>query len=183
MPAGLLPVIAAGMGTSEGTVGLFVSAYALGTVIVTIPAITLTRGMRRKPLLLGAILGLILANSVTALSSDVALSLVSRFVAGRVLGNHLGDAGRLRPEDQPALPGRPVAGDRLRRSARRLRPRHATGVLARNDLRLAVGLRRPERRGPDRRCLHRCDRARTPRGSPGRPGFPWRGCSGSPASP
>ncbi|WP_281535744.1 MFS transporter [Cryobacterium breve] len=86
MPAGLLPVIAAGMGTSEGTVGLFVSAYALGTVIVTIPAITLTRGMRRKPLLLGAILGLIVANSVTALSSDVALSLLSRFVAGAFSG-------------------------------------------------------------------------------------------------
>ena len=86
MPAGLLPAIAAGMGTSEGTVGLFVSAYALGTVIITIPAITLTRGMRRKPLLLGAILGLILANSVTALSSDVTLSLVSRFVAGAFSG-------------------------------------------------------------------------------------------------
>lgn len=86
MPAGLLPVIAAGMGTSEGTIGLFVSAYALGTVLITIPAITLTRGMRRKPLLLGAILGLILANSTTALSSDVTLSLASRFVAGAFSG-------------------------------------------------------------------------------------------------
>lgn len=86
MPAGLLPVIAAAMETGEGTVGLFVSAYALGTVIVTIPAITLTRGMRRKPLLLGAVLGLVLANSTTALSSDVALSLVSRFVAGGFSG-------------------------------------------------------------------------------------------------
>ncbi|MBG6060205.1 putative MFS family arabinose efflux permease [Cryobacterium sp. MP_M5] len=86
MPAGLLPVIASGMGISEGTVGLFVSAYALGTVIVTIPAITLTRGMRRKPLLLGAILGLILANSITAVSSDVTLSLVSRFLAGSFSG-------------------------------------------------------------------------------------------------
>ncbi|WP_346958461.1 MFS transporter [uncultured Arthrobacter sp.] len=86
MPAGLLPSIAAGMGTSEGTVGLFVSAYALGTVIITIPAITLTRGMRRKPLLLGAVLGLILANSTTALSGDVSLSLVSRFVAGAFSG-------------------------------------------------------------------------------------------------
>jgi len=45
MPAGLLPVIAAGLHTGEGTVGLLVSAYALGTVIVTIPAIMLTRGM------------------------------------------------------------------------------------------------------------------------------------------
>lgn len=86
MPAGLLPEIAAGMGTSEGTVGLFVSAYALGTVIITIPAITLTRGMRRKPLFLGAVLGLILANSITALSHDVTLSLVSRFVAGAFSG-------------------------------------------------------------------------------------------------
>lgn len=86
MPAGLLPAIAAGMGTGEGTVGLFVSAYALGTVIVTIPAITLTRGLRRKPLLLSAILGLILANIVTALSGDVALSLASRFIAGAFSG-------------------------------------------------------------------------------------------------
>ena len=52
MPAGLLPEIADGLKAAEGTVGLFVSAYALGTVIVTIPAISLTRRLRRKPLLL-----------------------------------------------------------------------------------------------------------------------------------
>ncbi|WP_286140842.1 MFS transporter [Leifsonia sp. ALI-44-B] len=86
MPAGLLPVIADGMNTTEGTVGLFVSAYALGTVIVTMPAITLTRGMRRKPLLLTVIAGLIIANSVTAVSSDVTLSLVTRFIAGAFSG-------------------------------------------------------------------------------------------------
>ncbi|WEO77134.1 MFS transporter [Cryobacterium sp. SO2] len=86
MPAGLLPVISAGMGIGEGTVGLFISAYALGTVIATVPAITLTRGLRRKPLLLCALLGLIVANSATALSSDLALSLVSRFVAGSFSG-------------------------------------------------------------------------------------------------
>jgi predicted MFS family arabinose efflux permease len=86
MPAGLLPVIAAGLGTSEGTVGLLVSAYALGTVLVTIPAITLTRGMRRKPLLLASIAGLILANTITTFSPDVTLSLVSRFFAGAFSG-------------------------------------------------------------------------------------------------
>ncbi|MFD3444540.1 MFS transporter [Microbacteriaceae bacterium 4G12] len=86
MPAGLLLVIADGLATSEGTVGLLISAYALGTVLVTVPAITLTRGMRRKPLLLIAILGLLVANTVTALSSDVALSLASRFVAGAFSG-------------------------------------------------------------------------------------------------
>lgn len=86
MPAGLLPVIASGMGTTEGTVGLFVSAYALGTVLVTVPAIALTRGLRRKPLILAAITGLILSNTATAFSSDVTLSLISRFVAGAFSG-------------------------------------------------------------------------------------------------
>ncbi len=86
MPAGLLPVIANGLDTSEGAVGLLISAYALGTVVATVPAITLTRGMRRKPLLLIAITGLVVANTVTALSPVIALALVSRFVAGAFSG-------------------------------------------------------------------------------------------------
>ncbi|MGC5172739.1 MFS transporter [Microbacterium sp. DT81.1] len=86
MPAGLLPDIAARMATSEGTVGLFVSAYALGTVIVTVPAISLTRGFRRKPLLLISVSGLILSNALTAAAPDVAAALVSRFVAGSFAG-------------------------------------------------------------------------------------------------
>lgn len=86
MPAGLLPDIADGMDVSEGTVGLFISAYALGTVVVTIPAITLTSSYRRRPLLLIGTLGLIVANTVTAVSADVTLSLGSRFVAGGFSG-------------------------------------------------------------------------------------------------
>jgi len=86
MPAGLLPDIAAGMRITEGTVGLFVSAYAIGTVIVTVPAITLTRAFRRKPLLLGAVGLLIVANTVTALSPAISVSLASRFVAGAMSG-------------------------------------------------------------------------------------------------
>jgi predicted MFS family arabinose efflux permease len=86
MPAGLLPVIAAGLNTSEGTVGLLVSAYALGTVLATIPAITLTRGMRRKPLLLTCIVGLVLANTFTTFAHELPLSLFSRFLAGGFSG-------------------------------------------------------------------------------------------------
>ncbi|MBF4565882.1 MFS transporter [Plantibacter sp. VKM Ac-2876] len=86
MPAGLLPVIARDLDTSEGLIGQFISVWALGTVLVTIPAIALTRGMRRKPLLLGAIVGLILANTVTAVAGDVVVALVSRFVAGAFCG-------------------------------------------------------------------------------------------------
>ena len=86
MPAGLLSAIAGGLGTSESTVGLLISAYALGTIVVTVPAITMTRGLRRKPLLLTTIVGLIAANAVTAVSTEVALSLVSRVVAGACSG-------------------------------------------------------------------------------------------------
>ncbi|RII95325.1 MFS transporter [Clavibacter michiganensis] len=86
MPAGLLPVIAEGMDTTESTIGQFISAWALGTVIVTVPAISLTRSFRRKPLLLIAIGCLIVFNTVTAVSSDVVLSLASRFVAGAATG-------------------------------------------------------------------------------------------------
>ncbi|NQW92362.1 MFS transporter [Curtobacterium sp. VKM Ac-2861] len=86
MPAGLLPVIADGMGTSEGTVGLFVSAYAIGTVIATVPAIALTRGLRRKPLLTTAIAVLIVANTLTAFAPNVTIALATRFVAGAVSG-------------------------------------------------------------------------------------------------
>lgn len=86
MPAGLLPVIASDLGTSDGVVGQFISVWALGTVIVTVPAITYTRGMRRRPLLVTALLCLIVANAVTAVSSEVALSLVSRFLGGAFTG-------------------------------------------------------------------------------------------------
>lgn len=86
MPAGLLPEIARGLRVSEGSVGLLVSAYAIGTVVVTVPAIALTRGWRRKPLILGAIAILIAANSVTALSPALGLSLTSRVVAGAMSG-------------------------------------------------------------------------------------------------
>ena len=86
MPAGLLPDIADGLSTSEGLVGQFISVWALGTVLVTVPAISMTRRFRRKPLLLIAIAGLLIANTVTALSDIVALSLISRFIGGAFTG-------------------------------------------------------------------------------------------------
>jgi hypothetical protein len=86
MPAGLLPQISAGLDTSEGTAGQLVSAYALGTVLATIPLVAATRARRRKPVLLVGILGFLVANTVTALSPDVVLSLAMRVVAGAFSG-------------------------------------------------------------------------------------------------
>lgn len=78
MPAGLLPQIASGLDVTEGTAGQFVSAYALGTVIAAMPAMALTRGLRRKPVFLVGILGFLAANLITAFSTDIVLSLGAR---------------------------------------------------------------------------------------------------------
>ncbi|WP_457973376.1 MFS transporter [Arthrobacter sp. D1-17] len=86
MPAGLLPQIASGLDITEGTAGQFVSAYALGTVIAAMPAIALTRGLRRKPVFLVGILGFLAANLITAFSTDIILSLGARLLAGAFSG-------------------------------------------------------------------------------------------------
>ncbi|WP_333767257.1 MFS transporter [Streptomyces sp. IBSBF 2435] len=109
-PAGLLPRIAHGLDVSEGLAGQLVTLYALGSVVAAIPVITLTRGVRRKPLLLSAIAGLFAFNTVTAVSHDYALTLGARFLAGMasgvVWGLLAGYARRLVPEH---LQGRALA--------------------------------------------------------------------------
>ncbi|MEU4245851.1 MFS transporter [Amycolatopsis sp. NPDC026612] len=86
MPAGLLPQIAGGLRVSDGSAGQLVSAYAVGAVLGAIPAVMLTRGARRKPLLCLGLLGFLLANTATALAPDLPVALAVRFVAGAFSG-------------------------------------------------------------------------------------------------
>ncbi len=86
MPAGLLPQVGEGLGVSPALVGQLVTVYALGSLLAAIPLTLLTRGLRRRPLLLMAIGGFALVNSVTALSSHYGLTLVARFFAGVFAG-------------------------------------------------------------------------------------------------
>ncbi len=86
MPAGLLPQMGEGLGVSPALVGQLVTLYALGSLLAAIPLTLLTRGWRRRPLLLIAIGGFALVNSVTALSSHYGLTLVARFFAGVFAG-------------------------------------------------------------------------------------------------
>ena len=110
MPAGILPQIASGMQTSEGIAGQLVSAYALGTVLVTIPAIVLTRRFRRKPLFLVGIAAFLLANTAAAVSPHIAFSLTARFVAGGLSGMLWGMlAGYTVRITPPALAGRALS--------------------------------------------------------------------------
>lgn len=110
MPAGVLSSIAADLKVSDSLAGQFITAYAIGALAAAIPVTALTQGMRRRPLLLIAILGFAVVNLVTALSNDYHLSLATRFFAG-VFGGIVwsllaGYAVRMSP---PHLGGRAIA--------------------------------------------------------------------------
>lgn len=82
LPAGLLPLISDGLGVSASMAGQMVTAYALGSVLAVIPLTIATRGWRRRNVLLLTIVGFLLFNSITALSSHYGLTLLARFLAG-----------------------------------------------------------------------------------------------------
>lgn len=86
LPAGLLPAMSDSLGVSESATGQTVTIYALGTVLTAIPLSAATAGWRRKPLLLTAMAGFAVANTVTAVSSSYGLTMVARFVAGVAAG-------------------------------------------------------------------------------------------------
>lgn len=86
LPAGLLPQMSADLDVSQALLGQLVTLYALGSLLAAIPLVIATRGWRRRPLLMVAIGGFALVNSVTALSGDYWLTLVARFLAGVFAG-------------------------------------------------------------------------------------------------
>jgi predicted MFS family arabinose efflux permease len=110
LPAGLLPQISAQLQISEALAGQWVTIYALGSLAAAIPLTVATQGMRRRPLLLAAIAGFVVANSVTTFSSSYALTMVARLLAGVSAGLLwallAGYAARMVPD---ALKGRAIA--------------------------------------------------------------------------
>ena len=86
LPAGLLPQIAQGLGISEVMTGQLVTGYASGSILTAIPLTALTSGWRRRNVLLLAIVGFLIFNTVTALSPHYVITLVSRFLAGMAAG-------------------------------------------------------------------------------------------------
>ncbi|MEK5253309.1 MFS transporter [Paenibacillus sp. FSL F4-0125] len=119
IPAGLLLQIGDGLGVSEALAGQLVTLYALGSLLAAIPITTLTRGWRRRPLLLMCILGFLVFNTVTTLSSNYVLTLGARFFAGVsagvLWGMIAGYARRMVPESRKgramavAMVGTPLA--------------------------------------------------------------------------
>ncbi|MFV0927291.1 MFS transporter [Pseudomonas palmensis] len=86
LPAGLLGHIASGLQVSEAMAGQLVTAYALGSLLAAIPLVTLTQGWRRRRVLMLAVLGFGVFNTVTAVSEHYSLTLVARFMCGVAAG-------------------------------------------------------------------------------------------------
>ncbi|WP_405875987.1 MFS transporter [Streptomyces sp. NBC_00005] len=82
LPAGLLPRMAPDLGVSEARVGFLVTGYAVASFAAAIPLTALLRGLPRRPVLVGALLGFTVSNTVVALSSSYALTFAARLVAG-----------------------------------------------------------------------------------------------------
>lgn len=110
LPAGLLPQIGHSLGVSESSAGQLVTLYAVGTVAASIPLTAATQGWRRRPVLLSAIAGFLVFNTITAVSKDYALTLTARFFAGVASGLSWGIvAGYARRMVTDALKGRALA--------------------------------------------------------------------------
>ncbi|MBC2878672.1 MULTISPECIES: MFS transporter [Streptomyces] len=86
LPAGLLPAMSGDLGVSESATGQTITVYAIGTFLTAIPLTAATAGWRRKRLLLTSMAGFAVANTVTAVSSDYALTMAARAVAGVAAG-------------------------------------------------------------------------------------------------
>ncbi|AHF77301.1 Major facilitator family transporter [Sodalis praecaptivus] len=110
LPAGLLPQIGAGLHISPALAGQMVTAYAAGSLIAAIPLTLVTRTWPRRQVLLATVLGFLLFNALTAVTSQVAVLLTARFLAGAAAGLAwsllAGYARRMVP---PAQQGRAMA--------------------------------------------------------------------------
>lgn len=86
LPAGLLPQIGQSYGISDSMSGQMVSVYALGSTLFAVPLVAFTRAWSRKAVIILALSGLLVFNTLTAFSHHFYVSLGYRFVAGMAAG-------------------------------------------------------------------------------------------------
>ncbi|MET8450291.1 MFS transporter [Streptomyces sp. NPDC005209] len=104
LPAGLLPSMAPALRVSESRVGFLVTAYAAASFLAAVPLTAALRGLPRRPVLVGALLGLACANALVAVSSSYALTFAGRLLAGAMGGTLwamlVGYAARMVPAER-----------------------------------------------------------------------------------
>lgn len=86
IPAGLLPEISSAMNISLSSAGQWVTVYALGSLFAAIPLTVATRKWNRKSVLQMTVAGFLIFNTITAVSSNVYLTLSARLGAGAAAG-------------------------------------------------------------------------------------------------
>lgn len=86
LPAGLLPLMADDLQVSPSLAGQSVTAYAAGSLLAAIPLTAATQGLERRAVLLAAIVGFLVFNTVTAFAPSFAILLIARFMAGVAAG-------------------------------------------------------------------------------------------------
>ncbi|WP_345784473.1 MFS transporter [Stenotrophomonas chelatiphaga] len=105
-----MPLMSAGLDITPAMAGQTVTAYALGSVLAAIPLTIATQKWRRRNVLLLTIVGFLVFNSITALSTDYSLTLAARFFAGAAAGLAWSLlAGYARRMVQPEQQGRAMA--------------------------------------------------------------------------
>ncbi|WP_330327298.1 MFS transporter [Streptomyces pseudovenezuelae] len=104
LPAGLMPRMAPSLGVSETRIGFLVTGYATASFAAAVPLTALLRGLPRRAVLVGALLGFAVSNAVVALSSSYPLTFAARLVAGGMGGTLwamlAGYAARMVPADR-----------------------------------------------------------------------------------
>ncbi|WJD60708.1 MFS transporter [Pseudomonas kurunegalensis] len=86
LPAGLLVQMSHGLSISQSLAGQTITAYAIGSLLAAIPLTIATQGWRRRRVLLMAIGGFLVFNTITAVSQNYWLTLGARFFAGMAAG-------------------------------------------------------------------------------------------------
>ncbi|WP_332878926.1 MFS transporter [Massilia sp. S19_KUP03_FR1] len=119
LPAGLLPQLAASLHSSQSVMGQLIGMYALGSLLAAIPLAVATQGVGRRTLLLAALAGFVVANTVTAFATSLPLIFGARFIGGVAAGLAwsmlVGYAARMVPPHQKgraiaiAMAGTPLA--------------------------------------------------------------------------
>ncbi|MFG2352326.1 MFS transporter [Streptomyces sp. NPDC048521] len=104
LPAGLLPAMAAPLGVAESRIGFLVTAYAAASFLAAVPVTVALRGLPRRRVLCGALLGFAVSNTLVALSSSYPLTFAARLLAGATGGTLwamlVGYAARMVPAER-----------------------------------------------------------------------------------
>ncbi|MFE1451089.1 MFS transporter [Streptomyces olivaceoviridis] len=104
LPAGLLPAMAPPLGVAESRIGFLVTAYAAASFVAAIPLTAALRGLPRRPVLCGTLLGFAVSDALVALSSSYPLTVAARLLAGAMGGTLwamlAGYAARMAPAER-----------------------------------------------------------------------------------